>query len=383
MSVPSGYFDYAAATPLDTDVINAMTPFLEGCFFNPSAIYESARKSKSVLEDSRKTVAEVIGVKPVDIIFTAGATEANNLAIRGVMSQFPSGNIVISAIEHESISAPAEKYQVKTADVDDKGLVDIESLIGKIDEETVLISIILASNEVGTVQPIAKIAKELEIIRKQRKEVGNPTPLYFHTDGAQASNYLDIHAHRLGVDMLTLNGGKMYGPKQSGILYVKSGLQLEPILYGGGQERGLRSGSENLAQIVGFSVALQKAQALRSIEVDRLQILQHLFFDQLISRIPGAKINGHRKHRLPNNLHITLEGQDNERIIMMLDEMGFSASTGSACSASSDVPSHVLKAMNLSDQQISGSLRFTMGRQTSQQDVERLVASIAETLAQN
>ena len=182
---------------------------------------------------------------------------------------------------------------------------------------------------------------------------------------------------------MTVNGGKLYGPKQSGMLYVKSGIELEPMVYGGGQERGLRSGSENLAQIIGFSTALQKAQAVRAEEVDRLHILQQLFYNLLERYVPAAQVNGHRKHRLPNNVHITLDGHDNERLIMILDEQGICAAAGSACSASSDEPSHVLKAMGMTSGQISGSLRFTMGRQTTQEDVERLVAALSDILAQN
>jgi cysteine desulfurase len=235
-----------------------------------------------------------------------------------------------------------------------------------------------ANNEVGTIQPIRQLALALEKIRAERKQAGNTLPLYLHTDACQASNYLDLHVARLGVDMMTLNGGKIYGPKQSGVLYVSSKVSLEPIVRGGGQERGLRSGTENVGACVGLAKALDLVQTKRHEEGHRLEELQKLAFDLIAEKLPRAVVNGSRKHRLPNNLHVTLPGQDNERLLVELDERGILAAAGSACSASSDEPSHVLSAMGISDADAQASLRITMGRETSESDIRTLIDTLAE-----
>jgi cysteine desulfurase len=232
-----------------------------------------------------------------------------------------------------------------------------------------------ANNEVGTIEPLRDVA---EIVAKKRAERQgtHALPLYLHTDACQAANYLDLHVSRLGVDLLTLNGGKVYGPKQSGALYVGAHVQLKPQILGGGQERGLRSGTENVAQCVGLATALEIAQTMRHDETARLQELQAYCFKQLEAELPAVIINGSLKKRLPNNLHITIPGVDNERLLMQLDEAGILAAAGSACSASDEEPSHVLKAMGISEAAAQASLRFTMGRQTTQHDIDTLLAAL-------
>jgi cysteine desulfurase len=373
------YFDYAAATPMDDMVRERMQPYFSQLFYNPSATYLSARGVKKELESARARIGGLIGAQKSEIVFTAGGTEANNLAIQGVLGQFPEGNVVISSIEHESVIQPSALFTNRQVSVLPDGIIDAEQLLASIDDRTVLVSIMYANNEVGTVQPIRAIAKDLESIRRKRQNVGNKLPLYFHTDAAQAAAYLDIQASRLGVDLMTINGGKIYGPKQSGLLFVSSGVKMHPIIFGGGQERGMRSGTENVAGAVGLAAALQLVQDRRHDESLKLRQFQGLFLELLKNQVPEAIVNGSLHQRLPNNVHITLPGQDNERILLELEEQGILAAAGSACSASNEEPSHVLRAMGLSNEDARASLRFTMGFQTNEEDV-RAVTGLLDRL---
>lgn len=374
----SAYFDYAAATPVDAKVLAAMLPFFSEQFYNPSALYTPSVEVKQAIERARQSIAHELGAKPIEIYFTGGGTEANNLAIHGVMQQFPDAHMVVSAIEHDSVRFPAQQYQHAEAAVNHDGVVEPGTIVGAVQDNTVLVSVMYANNEVGSVQPIRRIAAELDAIRRERQKTGNTLPLYLHTDAAQAGNYLDLHVHRLGVDLLTLNGGKLYGPKQSGVLFVRAGVQVAPLVQGGGQERGLRSGTESAAQIVGLAAALKLASELRISEVDRLKKMQQHFITRLQAAIPDAQLNGSLKHRLPNNVHVTLPGTDNERVLIALDMQEIYAAAGSACSASNEEPSHVLAAMGADEATIRGSLRFTMGRGTTQASIDQLVATLAK-----
>ena len=367
------YLDYAAATPLSPLVLKAMEPYFIERFYNPSAGYLAAQAVQKDLESARSAIALVLGVKSAEIIFTAGGTEANNLAIRGVMEQFPASNVVISSIEHESVIGPSQLYKNRLAAVGGDGIVDISKLLASIDDQTVLVSVMYCNNEVGSIQPIHKISLALEHVKKDRLLKGNKLPLYFHTDAAQAGNYLDMHISRLGVDLLTINGGKIYGPKQSGALFVKTGISLKPQILDGGQERGVRSGTENVSAEIGLAVALSIAQEKRLVESQRLGQLQTMFIEFLKEKIPSVVINGSLKHRLVNNIHITLTNQDNERILMLLDEADILAAAGSACSASSREPSHVLRAMGIKKSDARSSIRFTMGRETDKTSLQRVV----------
>lgn len=371
------YLDHAAATPMDAEVLEAMQPYFAELFYNPSATYLPAQKVREALEEGRKQIAEILGVKVREITLVAGGTEGNNLAISGVLAKFPNCSVTVSTIEHDSVRHVAEKFNCSAAFVTEQGRVDVDDLRAKIRDDTVLVSVMLANNEVGTVQPLREISKIIKDERAKRQKTGNKTPIYLHTDACQAANYLDLHVSRLGVDLMTLNGGKIYGPKQSGVLYVGSHVQLAPLILGGGQERGLRSGTENVAAAVGFAVAFQKTQKLRSAETERLNQVKKVFFDLCEQKIPGAIINGSLEHRLPNNLHITLPGTDNERVLLELEKRGILAAAGSACSASSDEPSHVLKAMGVNDTDARSSLRLTMGRSTTEADARYLVDTLA------
>lgn len=375
------YLDFAAATPLDSDVQAAMQPYLADNFYNPSATYLAGRAVQNALLEARTTIAHWLGARPSEIIFTAGGTEANNLAIHGLMRQYPDGNVVVSAVEHESVLAPAHRYDCREVAVDAQGRVQLADLQAQVDDSTVLVSVMYANNEVGTIQPLKEISQFIAEQVRARLRAGNTTPLYLHTDACQAANYLDLHVSRLGVDLLTVNGGKLYGPKQSGALYVKGGIVLTPLIDGGGQERGLRSGTENVAAAIGLAIALDKAQQIKSDEIHRLQKLQQHFASLLLQQMPQAIINGSTKHKLPNNVHGTLPGTDNERLLIQLDEAGIMAAAGSACSASNEEPSHVLRAMGVSDADAQASLRFTLGRGTTIQDVERTVQVLSSLIA--
>lgn len=374
------YLDYAAATPLDDKVLVAMQPYFSELFYNPSALYLASKKVDQALAQARAEIGVCLGARPAEIIFTAGGSEANNLAIHGVMSKFApqGGEIIVSAIEHDSVIKPAANYQSRQALVKANGIVDLEALAKLINDKTVMISLMYANNEIGTIQPIKEVADLVGQVRKDRQARGVDFPIYLHSDACQAANYLDLHVSRLGVDMMTINGGKIYGPKQSAVLYVKAGLELEPIVYGGGQEFGLRSGTENVASVIGLSTALQLAQSLRPTEVERLKVLQSKFIGQLAAALPNCIINGSLKKRLPNNVHVTFPGSDNERLLMELDQLGIMAAAGSACSASSDEPSHVLRAIGLTDAEAQSSLRFTFGRQTDEKSLDKTIEALVK-----
>lgn len=370
MKTSNIYLDYAAATPVDTAVLKAMEPYFSDKFYNPSASYLAASQTRKELESARRHVALGLGAKPVEVIFTAGATEANNLAIQGVMKIFPDGEILAAAIEHESVLEPAKLFSHRFLPVRGDGLVELEKLEKMVSPKTVLVSVGLVNNELGTVQPIAKIAKLLNKLSNLRK---SRLPLYLHTDAAQAPNFFNLHVSRLGADLMSLNGGKIYGPKQSGALYVKAGTKLKPLIVGGGQEFDLRSGTENVAGAVGLAAALKLAAARRQSEAARLKALRRLFVSELAKKIPAATINGPKKEFAPHILSVTFPGVDNERLMMQLDEAGVQAATGSACAAADIEASHVLSAIGLSDEAARSTLRFSLGRQTTASDIRQTV----------
>lgn len=374
------YMDHAAATPIDPVVLAAMRRYFSEQFYNPSATYLPAQEVRKVLEKSRADVAELLGAKPAEIIFTAGGTEADNIAIHGIMSQYPEGEVLVSAIEHEAVLKPAAAYRYKEIPVGPDGLIDVRRLAKLITDRTVLVSVMYANNEIGTIEPVREIGRLVAQLKKARQSSRGGLPLFLHTDACQAANYLDLHVSRLGADLMTLNGGKIYGPKQSGALYVRAGVRLRPFIVGGGQEKGIRSGTENVAAIIGFAKALQLAQAHRHEEGKRLKELQQTFFKLLNEHIPAALINGSRGQRLANNLHITIPGQDNERLLIKLEERGVLAAAGSACSAAKEEFSHVLKALGQTEKQARASLRLTMGRFTTAKDVEDTVKALAAAI---
>ena len=374
------YLDYAAATPMDAEVIKAMQPYFADKFYNPSATYLAGRGVRKDVESARQSVAIQLGARPAEVIFTAGATEANNLAIQGIMRGYPEGEVLVSAIEHESVLEPARLFKVKEIPVTPQGIVDLQKLEKLITPKTVLVSVMLVNNELGTVQPISEIAKILNkssILRKNKR------PLYLHTDAAQAGNYLDLHVSRLGVDLMSINSGKIYGPKQSGVLYVKAGTRLRPLIVGGGQEFGWRSGTENVAADIGLAKALEIAQQKRAAESKRILELRHFFEEGLKKMVPEPIINGAKNRRAPHVLSVTFPGVDNERLMMELDENAIQCAVGSACSASRQEASHVLSAIGLNDKQARSTLRFSLGRFTTKKDIEKTLKSLSRLISAN
>jgi cysteine desulfurase len=377
------YLDYAAATPMDPAVIKAMQPYFSDNFYNPSATYLAAKAVKNELDAARSSVAQILGAKPAEIIFTSGATEANNLAIQGVMDQFPQGELLISAIEHDSVYEPAQRFKHQEIPVDSTGLIILNKLSNLMSDKTLLISVMLVNNELGTIQSLREVSALVSKVRKQRLAKDNHLPLYLHTDAAQAGNYLDIHASRLGIDLMSLNGGKLYGPKQSGGLFVKAGTKIKPLVVGGGQEFGVRSGTENVAGAIGFARALELASANKNTELKRVAELRDLFEDAIAAKVPQTEFNGSKKHRAPHISNVRFDGFDNERLMMELDEKGIICALGSACSASSELPSRTLQAIGLDRPQIQSSLRFSLGKHTSQKDIETTAAAIADLIVAN
>jgi cysteine desulfurase len=372
------YLDYAAATPMDPRVEAAMRPFFAEQFYNPSSSYLAAKAVRRQLEDARGRVAHWLGAKPSEVVFTAGATESINLAIHGVLRANP-GKVLVSAIEHEAVLAAAKAHDCHLLPVKPDGGLDLEAFKKALTDDVVLVSVGLANNELGTIQPMKEVASLIQEVRRLRQLKNNPRPLYLHTDASQAACYLDLHTSRLGVDLLTLNGGKMYGPKQSGALFVKAGVKLEPLIYGGGQEFGLRSGTENVAACVGLATALDIAQTERKEAIAKVAALR----DELqrrLEEIPTTVVNGNPKKHLPNILHVSWPGVDGERLLMQLDEAGVMASTGSACAANKQTASHVLQACGLNNVAIQGSLRLSLGRMTSEKDIAKTSEEILKLI---
>lgn len=372
------YLDHAAATPCDSRVVSAMQPYLSDVFYNPSASYTGGREARKALESARETVAGTIGAKPHDIIFTAGATESINLALQGVLSR--GGRAVISAVEHVAVRKAIEKYPFAVAQVDAHGLIDQEDLKKQIDDETVLVSVVLADNEFGTVQPLSDIAGLLADIREERQTRGVATPLYFYTDASQAQTILDLSVSRLGVDMMTLNSGKCYGPKQMGALWLKPSVRLDPLIVGGGQERGLRGGTENVAEAVGFAEALRLAQTERHGEAERLRDIKSQLVEKLSTLVPGMVFDGHPKRSLPSHIHMHVDGLDAERVVFHLDNEGIYIATGAACSANKATRLPSLEAIGLSESQADGSLRITLGHLNTVEDVPYIAERVAKAI---
>ena len=376
------YLDHAAATPLDERVRAAMEPYFAEQFFNPSAPYAPAWETRHAFEAARADLAHAIGAKPAELVITAGATESINLAFTVLNRVQASGkpHVVTTVIEHSSVLACATAHKHTLVEVNHHGLVDPQDIRSAIQDNTVLISIGLANNEIGTVQPLRAISEIVHDLRQQRLAAGNTTPLYLHTDASQCAGQLDVNVSTLGVDMLTLNAAKIYGPKQVGLLWVARGVQLQPVVLGGGQERGLRSGTENVAGAVGFACALQIAVETRKDESARLAALRDTLQRSLLQAFPEAVVSGHKKHRLPGLLHISFPGIDAERLVYLLEAQGVYVGTGAACAANKATRSHVLEAIGLEPEVADGSLRLTLGRLSTEENTARAAEIITDVV---
>lgn len=371
--VRGAYLDYAAATPLDPEVLEAMGPYLTGRFYNPSAPYELARGVRDDVERARATVARLIGARPDNLVFTAGATEANNLAFAAV-----EGHVVVDAIEHESVLACAGTHARRTVRVGRDGLVDPSAVARAIRPDTELVSIELANGEIGCVQPVREISRAVAEERARRLEAGERTPIYLHTDASQAAGCLSVNVSSLGVDLLTLSAAKIYGPKQVGALWAADDVRLRPLVYGGGQEGGVRSGTENVAGVVGLARAMELACGRRPREARRLAALRERLRAGLLERLPWTVVSGPRnaKRRLPGLLHVAFAGIEARRLVIALEREGVSVGTGSACAASRMRVSHVLEAIGMPRPLAEGSLRLTLGLPTTEDEVDRAVLAI-------
>jgi cysteine desulfurase len=413
------YLDHAATTPMDPRVVAAMKPYFSAQFENPSALYGGGVKSREAVEDSRKIVADFLGTQPDTIYFTSGGTESTNLAILGLRNKKQEtrnktkGHIITTQIEHHAVLEPIkqlekEGFEVTYLPVDQSGLVTVEQVEKALREDTVLVSIMYANNEIGTIQPIADIGRMLNRRAQKVPSLGKggagrvlARPL-FHTDACQATQFLPMKVDALHVDLLSFNGSKIYGPKGSGVLYKRRGVELEPIMYGGGQERGLRSGTEDVPAIVGLAKAIEMIGKLGNKETKKLEKLRDYFWREIQRKINGVKLNGSRiglspyqgkgtvsehspgrggvERRLSNNLNISFTDCDAEALILYLDAKGIQCSAGSACTTDSLGPSHVLKACGYSEERAKSSVRFTLGRETTKADLNYTVRVLQEVV---
>ena len=381
MSVGEGiYLDYAAATPVDEQVLEAMLPYFSQDFANPSASYTPARQVHTSVEDARARIAHLIGGKAANIVFTAGATEANNLALTAAA---PGAHVIASAIEHASMrSCVLARENGSLVPVDAQGFVSPDALKATILPDTELVSIALANGEIGTIQPLRELAQVVGDERARRLAAGDMRPIYLHTDASQAAALKTLNVSSLGADLVTVSAAKMYGPKQMGLLWVRSGIELRPLVCGGGQEAGLRSGTENVPGIIGFACAFELARERREDEARRLRELRDWLQATLTTAFTDAVVAGPTRdaHRLDNLLHISFPGLLARRLVISLDQRGVYVGTGSACAASKMTVSPVLEAIGVSPEVAEGSVRITLGHDTTREQVERAAQIIIEVV---
>ena len=359
------YLDYAATTPVDPRVVKAMLPYFSEKFGNTMSLHSFGQEAKEALEESREAVANLLGAKPQEIIFTGSATESNNLALKGIAlaNRDRGRHIIISPIEHACVMESSkwlesQGFEITRLKVDKYGLVSSDDIRKAIKKETILVSIMHANNEIGTIEPIEEIGKIC-------KEKG----VYFHTDAAQSFGKILIDVNKMNIDLLTTSSHKMYGPKGAAALFIRKGTKIEPLIHGGGHESGLRSSTVNVAAIVGFAEAARICEREMKKEAQREIKLRDKLINGVLKKIEGSHLNGEPKKRLPNNINFSFPGIEGESLIMQLDLMGIAASTGSACSSAKLEPSHVLLAIGLRPEQAHGSLRLSLGRWTKESDI--------------
>ncbi len=371
------YLDHAAATPVSKKAKAAMEPYFSELFFNPSAPYLPAKQVKDTYKKAKDEIAHTIGAKGADLIITAGATESINLAFTVADKN---QQILYLSAEHTAVRAAAENHPHAEIAVDQTGRIILDDLAAKITENTVLISVALANNELGTVQPIAEIAELIKQERDARRAKNNSLPLYLHSDASQALNLLDINVARLGVDLLTINAAKVGGPKGVGALYLSHQVKLKPIVKGGGQEQNLRSGTENVPGVMGFAAAATETKEHLNGNRKKYQKLAELLKNELKNAVITPQFLGNKKHSLVNFVPVCFPGIDAERLIYKLEEQGVYLSTGAACAASKGEKSHVLSAIGLSDEEIAGSLRISLGVLNNEDNIKQAGALIVQAV---
>lgn len=374
------YVDHAGTTPLDPKVLEAMLPYFTEYFGNPSSLHSVGQEARYALDEARERVAGVLQCRPREVVFTSGGTESDNAAINGVATalQEMGNHIVTSSVEHHAVlhacqHLESQGFEVTYLPVDADGVVQPEAVYNAINERTTLVTIMYGNNEIGTINPISEISKS---IKKRAQELSRN--IVFHTDAVQAAGYLDLNVAKLGVDLLSLSGHKFHGPKGTGVLYIKRGIPYLPLSHGGGQERERRSGTENIPGIIGLSLALETANNDRETNSEHCAALRDRIIETVLERIPGSCLNGHPSQRLPNNANFSFTGVEGEPILLGLDMAGIAASSGSACSSGSLEPSHVLLALGQSAEISRGSLRLTLGRNNTEEEVEYLLGVLVD-----
>ncbi len=373
------YLDHAATTPVRPEVRDAMLPFLgEECPGNPSSIHAAGRAARKALEDAREKIASLVGAAPREIVFTGGGTESDNLAVLGAARAAGTRgkHVVTSAIEHHAVLGACDRlkeegFSVDRAPVDAGGRVDPERLAGLMRPDTVLVSVMLANNEVGTIQPVAEIARRARKIAPKA---------FVHTDAVQAAGKIPVDVKDLDVDLLSVSAHKICGPKGVGLLYVRKGTRLAPLVHGGEHEFGRRPGTENVAGIVGLATALALATAERETEGKRLEALRERLRTGLAARVPGTRVNGHPAERLPQILSACFEGVEGEGIILHLDQEGIGVASGSACTSAHREPSHVLAAMGVPRELAASATRYSLGRTTTAEEIDRAIEATARAV---
>jgi len=371
------YLDYAATTPTHPEVVKTMLPYFTESFGNPSSIYSDGQEAKTAMEEARTKIASLIGARDEEIVFTSGGTEADNFALEGVaFAMEPKGNhIITTSIEHHAVTETGhflEKrgFKVTYLPVDEYGLVAPDDVLKAITDETILISVMHANNEIGTIQPLAEIGRVA-------KEAG----VYFHTDAVQTVGHIPVDVNEFRVDLLSMSAHKLYGPKGVGALYVRKGSRLTPFIHGGDQENKRRASTENVPGIVGFGRAAELAREEMDGEAERLTKLRDRLIQGLMERISDIRLNGHPRMRLPNNANVSIDFVEGESMLLNLDLEGISVSTGSACTSSSLEPSYVLLALGLSAEQAHGSLRLSLGKWTEEEDISRVLEVLPRVVA--
>jgi len=376
------YFDHAATTPLHPRVLEAMLPYLRERFGNPSGTYALAREAQRALDQARRSVADVLGCRSTEVVFTSGGSESINTALRGVAFAQKKArvgdHVVTTAVEHHAVLHTCEYLEefgleVTYVPVDQHGLADPDEVVRAVNERTVLVSVMAANNEVGTIEPVAEIARAL---RERGRALGRRIP--FHTDAVQAPGMLDLNVEALGVDLLSLSAHKFYGPKGAGVLYLRRGTPFLPQQSGGGQERQRRAGTEDVAGIVGTGVALRLAEEGREANSRGCRALRDRLSEGILTRIPGSQLNGHPERHLANNVNVSFRGVEGEALLARLDEVGIAASSGAACGSSTWEPSHVLIAMGLPLETAVGSLRLTLGPSNTKEEVDYLLGVLPD-----
>lgn len=370
------YLDNAASTAVDKRVVEEMIPYLGERYGNPSSIHRYGRTASRALQRARKDIAALVNAEPSEILLTSGGTESNNTALYGVVDRAKGGHVITSKIEHDAVLAPCRRLEqrgirVTYLSVDHEGVIDLDELRSSVSDDTRLVSIMFANNEVGTIQPVKAIA---DICRDRN--------VPFHTDAVQAAGKHPIDVRESGIDLMSISSHKLNGPKGVGALYVRTGVTLDPLVLGGGQEQGMRSGTENVAGAVGFGKACALCGENLPENTRRLKKLQDKLVSSVLSGVPMSSLNGHPTSRIPNNAHFTFLGISGEDLIIKLDEYGVAASTGSACSVNTQKASHVLQAMGLSREQIAGSLRLTLGIYNTEEEISQTIEIVKKAVSE-